>query len=90
MVILYRITYKIILQFAKVKLEEKFEKIEENISIYVCDAVWETIHKVRKIDLEILLALYRGENEEYSKKKLSRKVNSTPWYDVAKVKVAKS
>ncbi len=59
-------------------------------TLRICGAIWQTILKVRKRDLEIFMAAHRGENEERSEKKLSQKLNSTPRYGVPKVKVAKS
>ncbi len=36
----------------------------------------ETIHKVRKCVFKVFMASHRRENEEYSEKKLSQKLNS--------------
>ncbi len=61
------------------------------ISFCICDAIWETIHKVGKCDFEISMAPHGGETEEYSEnKKLPQKLNSAAKYGVPKVKVAKS
>ncbi len=46
--------------------------------------------KLEKPDFEIFMVLHRGENENYSEKKLFQKFNSASRYCVPKVKVAKS
>ncbi len=40
----------------------------KSISSAICDAIWETIHKVGRLDFKIFMALHRGGTEEYSEK----------------------
>ncbi len=54
------------------------------------DASGKPYTKSWKTDFEIFITLHRGQKKEYSKNKLSQKLDSMPWYGVPKIKAAKS
>ncbi len=57
---------------------------------HICDAIWETVCKVRKFNFKIFMTSHGGKNEEYSEKKI---VSKTQFYAKvwrSKIMVAKS